>query len=98
MWSLNQDAFWNGGEALVPHVSMFALGVSGLASDAATPVPGDGLIYGGVGVMTALMIDATTSGISALYDYGRFTEEIPNRIAAAYAPGYGAIFVHWPAR
>jgi RHS repeat-associated protein len=96
MVSINQDAIVNGVEAFLPTISAGAFGVSGILAGAVTALPGDELIYGGgLALMGYQMVDATTSTISAFYDYGRFNGTFQNHYTIGYALGYGVIIINW---
>ena len=96
MWaSFNQDIVVNGIEAFIPAVGGFIGGVTGLGVGAATPAPGDEIVYGGAGYIFGSSIDALTSFASLVYDLGRFNGDFQNPYTIGFAPDYGLIVIHW---
>jgi len=105
MISLNQDAIWNGCEALIPPIAATALGISSaslVAVTIATPFPGDeelaaaGLLP--ANLVAYQLIDMLTSGASAYYDFGRLTGDLHNNLTLGHAPGsaYELHVIYWP--
>jgi hypothetical protein len=97
MWlSANQDFAVNLAEWALPLTIGAVSPAAGATVGAASPIPGDEFIYGGIGAMITSMTDAITSGASAIYDAGRYQGEFYNHFTVGYSPEYGVVVVIWP--